>query len=816
MSGLPSQARVVIIGGGVVGVSCAYHLAKAGWTDCVLLEKNELTAGSTWHAAGNVPTFSTSWSIMNMQRYSTELYSGLGEEVDYPMNYNVTGSIRLGHSIERVQEFQRAKGMGLYQGMNIEILDNADVKKLYPFIETHDIKGALYDPADGDIDPAQLTQALAKGARKLGVKIVRFCSATGVKKRNDSWDIITDNGSISAEIVVNAAGYYAQKVSEWFIPYGGRKIPMVAMSHQYVVSEQVEELEKWTAESGHKLPLLRDVDSSYYLRQEKHGFNLGPYERNCKAHWCTKDDPLPEDFSFQLYPDDLERLEWYVEDAMKRVPLLAKAGVSKVINGPIPYTPDGNPLIGPMPGVRNAYEACVFTFGIAQGGGAGKVLAEWVTEGTTEWDMWSCDPRRFTDFTDDQYCIDKGKEIYGHEYGMHFPHMRWPAAPDRRLSPIHSKILEMGGQMGCYNGWERANWFAHGNDDTSMESAQTWERNGPWEIRVREECEAVRDNVGVLDLPGFSRFELRGNDSEAFINRLIVGKLPKVGKISLSYFSDKRGRILTEMSIMKNSQNHFTLITAAAAQWHDLELLKSSIESNSDISIEDTSSEVSTLIVTGPKSRDLLTKITDADLSQPWLTHQTANLDAMPVILARVSFAGELGWEIHVKNKYLIPIYEKIILLGAKPFGMFALNSLRIEKGYRAWKGDLSSDYSILEAGLERFVRFDKDSDFIGKSALLKEKQIGVKKSFVTLKVKSNGFDAPYMSTLWHNNKIVGETTSGAWGYRVNQSIALGMLKIELCKPGTKIEVEIYGERFPATVQDNKPLWDPENFRLRQ
>ena len=370
--------------------------------------------------------------------------------------------------------------------------------------------------------------------------------------------------------------------------------------------------------------------------------------------------------------------------------------------------------------------------------------------------------------------------------------------------------------MGCYNGWERANWFAHSSDDTSMVSAQTWERNGPWESRVREECEAVRDNVGVLDLPGFSRFELKGNDSEAFIDRLIVGKLPKIGKISLSYFSDKKGRILTEMSIMKNSETHFTLITAAAAQWHDYELLMNSIEPNSDISIEDTSSEISTLIVTGPKSRDLLTSITDADLTLPWLTHQKAMLDSMPVILARVSFAGELGWEVHVKNKYLKPIYEKIIHLGAQPFGMFALNSLRIEKGYRAWKGDLSSDYSILEAGLERFVKFDKDIDFIGKPALLREKQAGGKKSFVTLKVKSNGFDAPYMSTLWFNNKIVGETTSGAWGYRVNQSVALGMLKIDLCKPGTDIEVEIYGERFPATVQDNKPLWDPENTRLRQ
>ena len=297
---------------------------------------------------------------------------------------------------------------------------------------------------------------------------------------------------------------------------------------------------------------------------------------------------------------------------------------------------------------------------------------------------------------------------------------------------------------------------------------------------------------------------------------MIVGKLPPNGRISLSYFSDHRGRILTEMSIMKHSDQHFTLITAAAAQWHDYELLLRSIDPNSDISVEDKSHEVGTIIVTGPKSRDLLNKITDADLSLPWLSHQKAHIDKMPVILARVSFAGELGWEVHVGNKYLSTIYEKILSLGAKPFGMFALNSLRIEKGYRAWKGDLSSDYSILEGGLERFVNFDKDIDFIGKPALLKEKQEGSKKRFVILRVKANGFDAPYMSTLWHDNKIVGETTSGAWGYRVNHSIALGMLHVDLCDPGTQIEVEIYGDRFAATVQDNKPLWDPENIRLRQ
>ena len=386
MADIPGTARVVIIGGGVVGVSALYHLAKAGWTDCVLLEKNELTSGSTWHAAGNCPTFSASWSVMNMQRYSTELYRGLADEVDYPMNYHVTGSIRLGHSRNRMLEFERVMGMGRYQNIPMEICSNDDLKAHYPFLETHDLEGGLYDPTDGDIDPAQLTQALAKGARQMGGKILRFCPATGARRENDEWVIETEKGDIRCEYVVNAAGYRAQEVGQWF----GRYVPMVAMSHQYVLTEPVAELEAWTAENGRKLPLLRDVDSSYYLRQEKTGFNIGPYERNCKAHWITPDDPMPDDFSFQLWADDLDRIEWYVTDAMERVPLVGTSGVSKIINGPIPYTPDGLPLIGPMPGVPNAFEACVFTFGITQGGGAGKVLAEWITEGGTEWDMWSC------------------------------------------------------------------------------------------------------------------------------------------------------------------------------------------------------------------------------------------------------------------------------------------------------------------------------------------------------------------------------------------------------------------------------------------
>ena len=813
MADFPTTARVVIIGGGAVGTSALYHLAKVGWSDCVLLEKNELTAGSTWHAAGNVPTFSTSWSVMNMQRYSTELYAHLGAEVDYPMNYHQTGSIRLAHSRERMQEFERAKGMGLYQGMDLEIMAADEIKARYPFIETHDLQGALYDPNDGDIDPAQLTQALAKGARDMGAQILRFTPATGVRRENGEWVVETEKGEIRCEYVVNAAGYYAQRVGEWFKPYGGRTVPMMVMSHQYMLTDEIPELEAWSKEAGHKLPLLRDVDSSYYLRQEKYGLNLGPYERNCKAHWVQPSDPMPEDFSFQLYPDDLERLEWYIEDAMARVPLLGTGGVNKVINGPIPYAPDGMPLLGPMPGVPNAFEACVFTFGIAQGGGAGKVLAEWITEGQTEWDMWSCDPRRYTDYTDNDYCIQKGMEVYGHEYAMHFPWHEWPAGRDKKLSPVHERVKELGGVMGAYNGWERANWVAKPGDDISEESTHTWNREGPWSLRIRQECEAVRDGCGVLDLPGFTRLWIEGAGADDWLRGFVTGGLPRVGRMNLVYVADTRGRVLTEFSCIRLAEDSFVLITAATAQWHDGELVRNALPEG--LSLRETTTERDALLVAGPMSRDILSGLTDADLGAPWLSHQHCMVAGQKAFLVRVSFTGELGWEVHAENAAIPAIYEALLGAGAKPFGMYALNSLRMEKGYRAWKGDLSTDYSMLEAGLERFVKFDKPQEFNGKAALMAEKQQGRKKAFVTLIVDAKEADAPYMSTLWHDGAIVGETTSGAWGYRVNASVALGMIRADLAVPGTEIEVEIYGERCRAVVQADAPLWDAENERLR-
>jgi dimethylglycine dehydrogenase len=432
-------ARVVIIGGGAVGVSSLYHLAKAGWTDCVLLEKNELTAGSTWHAAGNCPTFSTSWAIMNMQRYSTELYRGLGAAVDYPMNYNVTGSIRLAHSKERMQEFQRACGMGRYQGMALDLLGPDEIKAQYPFIETHDIAGALHDPADGDIDPAQLTQALARGARTLGARIERFRPATGVSRDGRRLDRpyrkgrhpLRDRGE-RGRLLCAARGRMVPPLRRAHPADGGDEPPVSRLRGGARGARLVRRRGPQAAAPARRGRVLLPAAGEIRLQPR-------PLRTRGRAHWVTPDDPFPQDFSFQLYPDDLDRLEPYIADAMARVPVLGEAGLAKVINGPIPYAPDGNPLIGPMPGVPNAFEACVFTFGIAQAGGAGKVLAEWVTEGATEWDMWSCDPRRFTDFTDPAYCVEKAREVYGHEYAMHFPWHRWPAAPDRKVSPVHDR-----------------------------------------------------------------------------------------------------------------------------------------------------------------------------------------------------------------------------------------------------------------------------------------------------------------------------------------------------------------------------------------
>ncbi|MEO1275368.1 MAG: FAD-dependent oxidoreductase [Pseudomonadota bacterium] len=710
-----------------------------------------------------------------------------------------------------MREFEHVASMGRRQGLTLDMCSPTDLQAHFPFMETHDLAGGLWDPLDGYIDPAQMTQALAKAARETGGIIQRNCPATGVRRDGGEWVIETPKGEIRAEYVVNAAGYYAGRVADWFKPFGGRDVPMAVMSHQYFLTEEIPEIAAWSAENGRKLPLLRDVDSSYYLRQDKNGLNLGPYERNCKAHWLTDSDPMPEDFSFQLYPDDLDRLEWYIEDAMARVPVLGTAGVGRVINGPIPYAPDGLPLLGPMPGVANAFEAHAFTFGIVQGGGAGKIMAEWITEGRTEWDTWSLDPRRFTDHADHDYSVARALETYGHEYAMHFPHQTWPAGRDKKRSTLHEALQGQGAQMGAYGGWERANWFAAPGDDVSAEAAETWDRAGPWAARVRGECEAVRDGCGAISLAGFSRYHVSGAGAAETLDRLIAGALPKVGRLTLGYFVDAKGKLLTEMSVLRLDEDAFLLLTAAPALWHDLEILTHAAP---NLDIKDVTRETEALLVTGPKARDVLSDLTDGDLTRPWLSHQEAQVAGHPARLVRVSFAGELGWEVHAAPDAMPEIYAAVIAAGAKPFGMFALNALRLEKGYRAWRSDLSTNYSPLECGLDRFVRLDK-GDFQGRAALLTERQQGPARRAAMLTLAEGPRDPLPMAPVWQNGTCVGEVTSAAYGYRVGAPIALAMVEAGAATPGTALEVECFGERLAATVAPEGALWDPENERIR-
>ena len=812
MAKFPTTAPVVVIGGGVVGCSVLYHLALMGWRDCLLIEKNELTSGSTWHAAGNCPSFSGSWSIMKMQRYSTSLYGRLAEEVDYPINYHVTGSIRLAHSRDRMEEFRHICSMARCQGLEFQMMTNADMQAAYPFLEVHDLEGGLWDPTDGDIDPAQLTQALAKGARELGQKIVRFAPVENITRAaSGEWEVTTPLGTVHCEYVVNAAGYRAPEVGRFF----GRDIPCVSIAHQYLVSEGIAELKA----RDEKLPLLRDPDSSYYLRQEGQGLLLGPYEWQATPHWIAKDDPIPADFSFQLFSDDLTRLEWYIEDACARVPLLGTAGISKVINGPIPYTPDGNPLIGPVPGVANAFEACVFSFGITQAGGAGRVAAEWIVNGETEWDMWSVDPRRFTAYATTEYTRAKAVELYQREYGIGYSNEERPAGRPAKTSPLYGTLRAKGALFGARAGWERACWFPRPGKD-KLENVLSFHHTN-WFEAVGEECNAVAESVGILDLPGFARFEIKGPGATQWLERLITGRIPKVGRIGLVYFADQSGRILTEMTITRFAENHLWLMTSGAAEWHDRDWITKHWPSDAAFTINNITPAWGTLLLTGPKARDVLAMVCSNDLSSdgfPWLSHQPITVGTARGHALRVSYSGELGWEIHVPMEQLVGAYTTLWRagepLGIRDFGVYALESLRLEKGYRSWKQDLSTDFTLLEGGLDRFIAWDK-ADFIGKAALVAERDVGPRTGFAILLFEEEiSAEAPYLSSIWKDDERVGLVTSAGYGYRIGRSLALANLRSDLIRENERLEVEILGERQSARVT-RKPPYDPENVRLK-
>jgi dimethylglycine dehydrogenase len=808
---MAEQAKVVVIGGGVVGCSCLYHLAALGIKDALLIERDELTSGSTWHAAGNLPTFSTSWSVLKLQKYSAALYRKLASSAEDPINYHLTGSVRLAHGRNRMDEFKHVKSMAKANGLDYEILSPAELKDRYPLIETHDLTGALWDPLDGDIDPSQLTQALAREARALGAKIRRHTRVTALQQTaSGEWLVTTDIGEFTAEIVVNAAGYRAGEVMAMV----GRHLPIAVMSHQYLVTEDADEL---LARGSARLPLLRDPDTSYYLRQERNGFILGPYEWKATPMWV---DGMPDDFANQLWSDDFERLEKYIEDAMARVPALARAGIKRGVNGPIPYSPDGNPYIGPEPGLRNFFHCNTFSFGITQAGGAGKALAEWVVHGQTEWDLWSLDRRRYGDYATTGYTVAKAVEVYQNEYASSFPYEERAAGRPLRTSPTYETLKAKGARFGARGGWERAVYFDL-EGTLPEEEKLSFRRESIWHGAVAEEVKAVRERVGVLDLPGFTKYELKGPGAAAHLDYLTCSKLPQLGRVSLAYALTPTGKLWSEFTITRVAEDHFYIISAAIAATHDMDLLAHSIPAGSPISVRDISAELGTLIIAGPRAREVLAQVTSADLSNtgfPWLTAREIDVLTGRVLAMRVNYVGELGWELHAPVAQMQSLYEAVWNAGQafdiRDFGLYAMDSLRVDKCYRGWKSDLESGYTPLEASLDRFVDVTKPA-FVGRDALLAEHQRGPVFRFVPLIFDQDGdAEPPYCAQVFSGSENVGLTTSGVWSHTLRKSVALAYVRTDKAAPGVKLEVEILGQMRSATVHA-EPLYDPKNERLR-
>ena len=807
---MTEHARVVVIGGGVVGCSCLYHLAALGIKDALLLERDELTSGSTWHAAGNLPTFSASWSILKLQKYSAALYRKLAASAENPINYHLTGSVRLAHGRNRMDEFHHVKSMAKANGLEYEILSPSDLKDRYPLIETHDLQGALWDPLDGDIDPSQLTQALAREARLLGGTIRRHTRVTALaQKPNGEWLVTTDKGEITAEIIVNAAGFRAGELMAMV----GRHLPTVVMSHQYLVTEDVPEL---TSRGDARLPLLRDPDTSYYLRQEREGFILGPYEWKATPMWL---DGMPDDFANQLWNDDFERLEKYIEDAMARVPALSRAGIKRGVNGPIPYSPDGNPYIGPEPGLRNFFHCNTFSFGITQGGGAGKALAEWVLHGKTEWDLWSLDRRRYGDYATTDYTVAKAIEVYQNEYASSFPYEERPAGRPLRTSPLYETLKAKGARFGARGGWERAVYLDLKGDVPP--DTHSFRRENVWHGAVAEEVRAVRERVGILDLPGFTKYELKGPGASKHLDYLSCSKLPSQGRVSLAYALTEDGKLWSEFTITRLGEDHFYIISAAIAATHDMDLLRQGLPADSAITVKDVTADFGTLIIAGPRARDVLAQVTKADLSNagfPWLTAQYIETVSGRCLAMRVNYVGELGWELHAPVAQLPSLYAAIWAAGAaydiRDFGLYAMDSLRVDKCYRGWKSDLESGYTPLEASLDRFVDVTKP-DFVGKVALAAEHARGPAQRFVPLIFDKDGdSEAPYCAQVFDGETNVGLTTSGVWSHTLNKSVALAYVKADKATPGTKLQVNVFGTMRTATVHA-EPLYDPKNQRLR-
>lgn len=813
-TGMKSQARVVVIGGGVVGVSALYHLAKKGWgEDVVLLEKAELTSGSTWHAAGLLPLFNMSYSVGQVHKYSIKLYRELEEETGQPVGFSRVGNLRLAMNDDRMDEYYQYAATAKTIGIDVRFLTPAEILELWPMCNIEGLVGGIFHPDDGYIQPADLTQALAKGARARGATIYRKTAVLDIEQTSSGgWLVRTDKGDITCDHVISATGNYARQTGAMV----GLDIPVIPVEHQYIVTEPHPELVRRRKTGEPEMGVLRESDGSWYLREESGGFILGPYEKGAPCCYVDGPDPRAE---FELFQEDIDRLAPHIEAAMSRVPAFGEVGIKQVYNGAIAYTPDGNPIIGPAWDLDNFWLSEGHSFGITAAGGAGWQLAEWIVEGEPTIDMLGVETRRFGDYATRNYLLEKNEEAYASVFVIHYPDEERPAARPLRTAPCYERMKEMGAVFGEKFGWERANFFA--TDGMAQEDDWSFRRS-KWFEAVRKEVANTTTNVGLLDMTAFAKCRISGPGAEQFLDGFVANSLPKKsGGLALAHALNKNGGIHSEFTIRRESGDAFYLVSAGAWQRLDHDYIRRYMPKDGSVQFTQLTGATGVLVVAGPKSRQLLQRVTDADLSNeafPWLTAQEIVVGMAPVNAMRVNYVGELGWELHHPLEYQNHIFDVLFEAGAdlelKPFGIRAMDSMRLEKSYRMVGTELSIEYSAFESAMDRFVKADK-GEFLGRDALLASRKSGLNNLLVTLEVSDvEDADALGNNALLKDGEIVGRATSGGFGFRIDKSLALGVVKPELAEPGTLLEIEILARTYPATVVQESPF-DRNNERLR-
>jgi dimethylglycine dehydrogenase len=804
---MESHARVVIVGGGIMGVGLAYHLGLEGWNAISLIEKGELTSGSTWHAAGQCPHFNGSLNLTKVHIYGTQLYPKLEALTGQPVSWHPCGGLRLAITDEEVNWFKYVYGLSRLAGYECEIIGPSEIKQHHPFLERSGVKAAFRTIHDGHVAPADVTNAMAAGARRLGVSIHRRTRVRDIKRlASGEWRVITEGGDIVCEHVVNAAGSYCDVVASWT----GHGAPIANMLHHYVITEPLKELIEFAPE----LPVVRDPASHAYLREEANGVLVGPYE-TATAHVCWGGKPPAWDFESELVPPELDRLTPWLEKAAERLPLLGKAGLKSIVSGAITHTPDGVYLSGPAPGPRNYWLHCGASVGICQGAGAGKYLAQWMVHGQAEISMREFDPRRFGAWATREYTEQVSVADYQHMYYCYKPAEQHDVGRGLRKSSLHDELKGKGAQFSQVFGWERPRWYAQ----STAGEAYSFRRSNWWGP-VREEALAVRQRAGLMDLSAFSKYEIGGKDAHAFLDRICANRIPKRDGIVLGHLLNVNGLVESEITISRLGEQRFYVVSAALAELHDLDQLRSRKRPDEEVAIENVTDAFGTLVLAGPLARDILARCTDFDLSGDrfrWLTAREIAAAGVPVRALRINYVGELGFELHCPMARMPRLYDALMEAGARHgirlFGTYAMNSLRMEKAYRAWGAELTSEIDLLEASMERFVCFDKPN-FIGKASMLARRQRGGRIKLAYLEVDAADSDCMGNEPVYHDGGLAGLTTSGAYGHAVEKSLAFAYVDPDLAMPGTELEILMLGERRNARILAG-PAWDPASDRQR-